>query len=225
MKRLAIFLAALAVVAVPASASAGEFTVDCEDGPSCTAGVHGEAETVELANTAGERITCTTVSGTSTQTSGTSTGSIRLTFKGCKEQVTIFKFSCNSAGQGSGIIDTGTLVTHIVNLSSFLDAPGILITNFNLTFECTGFGKKTLTGSLLGRIDITESECGKFTPFRLITFLKLFNGQQADKQVTQAGTIFDLISNNDSGGEYKTSSLTFTANTTSTLFDAEKLTC
>src|SRR3954466_1621923 len=108
MKKLTILmagvLAALAVAALPAVATAGTFTADCASGASCSATIAGGIAT--LNNTSGEKIECSTTEGTATQTNASSAGTTELTFKGCKEKISGFNFACNSTGAASGVITT-----------------------------------------------------------------------------------------------------------------------
>jgi hypothetical protein len=201
-------LTALAFAAFPALASAGEYTADCELGAGkvCTGSVSGVGGVI--ANTKNETVSCTNVEGTATVTGGTSTGTLELNFNGCRETTTIFKFSCNSAGKFSGVITTGNLVSHIVNLAdSFPNGtePGILITNVNVTFECTGFAKKTVTGNVMGSMPIAH--CNSSSASHSLSFTQFSNGHQRFTQVTRTGSVQDLTSNNH-GGEYSTSSQT-----------------
>lgn len=215
-------LTIFALAVLPAFASAGEYTADCEFGaPSpCNATITGGIS--ELINTSIEGVSCTAFSGATNVTSGSSTGTIELTFTGCRETITGFKFSCTSAGASSGQIKTGSMVYHNVNLEDISAAPGILITGVNMTFVCAGFAKKTVTGNVLGRYVIPE--CGSFRGSTTVTFGRTSPGDQTYKQVTTSGTIFDLISNNDSGGTYFTTSLTGTG-TISYMSNWVKLTC
>jgi len=198
-------LAALAFAALPAVATAGEFAADCETGASCTATVEGGA--AELVNSAGEGISCTAVSGTASVTSGSSTGSVKLAFTGCRENVTIFHFSCTNTAT-SGKIETNTLTSHNIYIEPNASTPGVLLTGVNVTFSCAGFANKTVTGSIIGHIE--NPQCGTFAASHSITFEKSANGVQKYMQVTTSGEKFDLISNNDNGGEYLTSSQTGT---------------
>jgi hypothetical protein len=216
-------MATLAFTLLPAVASAGEFTGDCKSGATCSATVAGGA--ASLGNTAGETISCTSVSGSASLTSGTSTGLIFLTFHGCKETATFFKFSCNSPGQQSGTIATGGLVAHLVYLGLATKLPaGILITNVKATFSCAGFSNKTVTGNVIG--EITNPNCGSSSTSHQVTFSSFIqHGNQQWVQVTHQGTVFDLISNNDAGGSYSTSSLVGGMNLTYQFSEAATLTC
>jgi hypothetical protein len=202
-------LAALAISALPGMASAGEFTADCETGAVCEGTISGG--TAEFVNTAGEGFKCTSIGGNATLTSGSSTGTVSLVAKGCKEQITGFGFSCNNTGV-AGEIKTGSLVGHGIYVEPEKKLPGILITNVNLTFNCAGFAKKTVTGNVIGA-DPTP-ECGVFKSQETETLSQTSPGVQQYKQVTTSGTVFDLMTNNDAGGAYLTSSLTGTATIT-----------
>jgi len=216
-------LTALAFGALPVVASAGEFTADCETGAGkvCEGIVSGGA--VVFSNTAGETIGCSSVTGIGTVTDGSSTGTVSLEASGCKETITGFKFSCNSPGQAAGKMSTGTLVAHGVYVDPNKTLPGILVTNVNMTIECAGFAKKTVTGNLIGA-DPTP-ECGVFKASETGSLQTTTHGQQQYKQVTTTGTVFDLISNNDSGGTYLTTAVTGTATVTAKAGDKVKATC
>jgi hypothetical protein len=196
-------LTALAFAALPAVGSAGEFTADCGAGATCNATVAGGA--ASLGNIAGETISCTSVSGSASLTSGSSTGTVSLTFHGCKETETIFKFSCTSVGQPTGTIATGSMVVHLVYLDDDKIRKGILITNLNVTFNCPGYSDKRVTGNVMGQI--TNPECGAFKASHRVVFAATTHGLQLFRWVTGTGTSFDLTSNNDTApGEYLTSS-------------------
>ncbi len=203
MLLVAAALTALAVAALPAVATAGEFNADCETGASCTATITGGA--AELINSAGEGISCTAVGGSGSLTSGTSTGTVKLAFTGCRENVTIFKFTCSNTGT-SGKIETNTLTSHNIYIDPNKTTPGVLLTGVNVTFTCAGFADKTVTGNIIGHI--SNPQCGTFATEHTVAFEKIANGTQKYMQVTTTGTKYDLISNNDNGGAYLTSSQT-----------------
>jgi hypothetical protein len=198
-------LAILALALVPAGASAGEFISDCETGASCSGTISGGAGT--FSNSAGETFSCTAVTGTATLTSGTSTGTVQLAGTGCVETISGFKFSCSNTAT-AGKITTNTLTWHNVYVDSNKTLPGILVTGVNVTLVCGTFVKKTFTGNLLGAK--LNPECGVFKATETGSFEQTAHGTQKYTQVTGTGTVFDLISNNDAGGAYATSSLTGT---------------
>jgi hypothetical protein len=216
-------LTALAFAALPAVASAGEYILDCETGAGkvCEGTVAGGASS--LSNGAGETITCTGVEGTATATGGTSTGTLSLIFVGCHETVTIFHFTCNSSGLAAGRIATGSLQSHVINIEHGGTTPGILVTNANVTFECTGFSKKTVTGNVIGHLE--NPQCNTFAVAHTANFTASAHGIQAYTQVTTTGTIQDLIQNNDAGGAYQTSAQVGTGTITWKAGDKVNITC
>jgi hypothetical protein len=100
--------------------------------------------------------------------------------------------------------------------------PGVLMTGVNVTFNCAGFSRKLVTGNVIGHIE--NPNCGTFQASHSISFEKSSNGVQKYMQITTAGEKFDLISNNDEGGSYLTSSQTGTGTLTYTN-NRVKLTC
>jgi hypothetical protein len=206
-------LAALAFAALPAVASAGEFTAHCENGAaSCTGTVAGGL--AELKNDKGEGIHCTSVDGKATVNNGSATGALELTFTGCVETITGFKFKCNNTGV-AGEIKTGSMVTHLIYLEHLPDTtaglkvtlPGHGTETGGVTFTCLGFAKKTVTGSVIGHI--SNPNCGTFQASHTADFADNGTvGVQRWMQATTTGSKTDLISNNDAGGAYTTSAQT-----------------
>ena len=201
-------LAALAFAALPAVASAGEFTADCENGAAtCTGAVAGGA--LQIRNDAGEGFTCNAASGKATVTNGSSTGSLELNITGCVETITGFKFKCNSTGAAAGEIKTGSMVTHLIYLEPNKQTPGIKITlpTAGVTYTCAGFGRKLVTGKVIGHI--SNPNCGTFQASHTADFAEAAGkpGVQRWLQATTTGETTDLISNNDAGGAYTTMSV------------------
>jgi hypothetical protein len=191
-------LTALAFTALPGAASAGEWEHHCTStagvAEPCVLSVAGGG--AELINDAGERISCTAVSGTGSAVTTGTTGSVKLTFTGCKETVTFFRFSCTSNGT-SGVIETNTLTTHNIYIEEATAAattPGLLLTGVNTTFTCAGFSDKTVTGNIIGHL--TNPNCSSATTSMGISFDKHSSivGTQKYEQVTTTGTVFDLTS-------------------------------
>jgi hypothetical protein len=146
MLPVAAVVAVLALAALPAFASGGEYVADCQSGAECSATLAFGVGA--LSDTSGETISCTSATGVATQISGTSTGTVQVLLHGCRETVTIFKFSCNSAGKPAGTITMNTMTTHLANLEPGSTVPGVLYTGVNMTYNCPGFATKTLTGEL-----------------------------------------------------------------------------
>lgn len=206
-------LTALAFAALPAVASAGEFPIHCASpvNGNCNSNVTGG--TAELNNTNNEGVHCTSVSGTASTVNNGSTGTAQLTFHGC----TAFGFSCNSTGQPSNTIKTNVMNSRLVYIDPGETTPGVTLSGINVTFSCAGgLVRKTVTGSIIGHFEDESKKCGQTVASMAVQFEKTINGHQKWNQVTTSGPIDDLISNNDAGGAYVTSSQTGTGTLTST---------
>jgi len=200
-------LTALALAALPAIASANTFTATCSGGAANCTGTIESTGHATLEESSGLSITCTTTTGTTTQESGKSTGTAEFVFGGCTESV--LKTQCNSTGT-SGQIKTNKLNTDLIYLEPNKTTPGVLLTGVNVTFSCPVVGlKKTVTGNVIG--DIETPACGTASASHPVQFEPgATTGSQKWTTITTAGTIFDLITNNDAGGTYATSSQTGT---------------
>jgi hypothetical protein len=185
-------LATLAFTALPSMASANEFIATCSTKANCTATIAGGAAVLE--NDAGGAVgtvSCTASTGTATIEHAKSTGSVSLSFTGCNNN----GFKCNSVGAAAGVINTGSLVSHLIYLeATTAGKKGVLLTNVNVTFECAGgLVKKTVTGNVIGEIE--EPNCGTAKASHKINFEPgAATGSQQWTQITKAGTIFDLTS-------------------------------
>ncbi len=196
-------LAALAFTALPSAASAGEWEHHCTStggvAEECT-GMTIAGGAAELSNDNHEPVSCTAVSGTASAEKTGKTGKVELSFTGCKETVTFFQFSCSNTAT-SGKITTNEMTSHNVYLEPNTAAqtkPGLLLTGANVTFECAGFAKKTVTGNIIGII--TNPNCTSAITSETIKFEKLgaaTGTTQEWEQVTTSGTFFDLISGPD----------------------------
>jgi len=194
-------LIALAFAALPALASAGEYEAHCVGAHECVGEITGGA--LSLVSDNGDTITCSAVGGTTRFTTTTTTGTDNLHLSGCREHVTFFTFQCNSAGAAAGTISVSNLTYHLISLEHGGTTPGIKFTNISVTYECTGFSKKTMTGSLVGHLE--SASCNTETKTHSVTFEQgATTGSQKYKQVTTTGTETDLIANNDAGGSYTT---------------------
>lgn len=219
----AAMLTASALAVIPAIASAGEYSADCE-----FIGCGGTIQStggIEITDTAMQQITCTSVTGNVSVTSNSSTGSVQLLFHGCKEQATIFKFSCTSPGMPSGTITTNTLVMHNVYIDPNKSTPGILVTGVNVTYNCGGgFSRKTVTGDLIGHIETPN--CGSFVANHTVTFEETFDGIPKYTSVTTFITIINKFrANNHDGGSYTETSINATAHVNYPGDNRVKLTC
>jgi hypothetical protein len=223
-------LAALVFAALPAVASAGEFEGDCENARATCEGTIDGLET-RLVNSRGEGIVCSSVGGRAIQRNASSTGEAEFIFRGCRENVTIFRFSCNNTGT-AGEIRTNRMVSHLIYLEPNTQArttPGILLTNANVTFTCAGFARKTVTGNVIGHIE--NPQCNAFAAEHRVNFEEVAGspGTQRWQQITTEGTRFDLVSNEDEpegpGSIYKTSAQSGTGTITWRAGEHVKLTC
>jgi hypothetical protein len=193
-------LTALAFAALPAVASAAEFPLHCET-VTCTSTISGGHAELRTAGSA-VGITCTTSTGTASQPNNTTTGSVQLTFHGCKD--TAFGGACTSAGQLSGTIKTNSMVSHMIYIEHNKGTPGVLLTGANVTITCLFNIKKTVTGNVIGHWDAPN--CGVTQSSHAVTFTAVTPGNQKFMQITTTGTKYDLISSDHAGGAYETAS-------------------
>jgi len=185
-------LTALAFAALPAVASAQEYTATCSAVP-CVGTVQSTGHAL-LTDDSGLGITCLTTTGTVTQAaSPSSTVSVALTFDGCKD--TVFGFECNNEGAGTGKILANTLTGHIINVGSAAQTlPGILLTGANTTFVCPALGiERTVTGNIIGTFENpTTQACKAAQTHHTITFESAGTGIQKHK--TYTGVTHNLTS-------------------------------
>jgi len=195
-------LTALALAVLPALASAEEYEAHCEGAAVCTGEITSAA--ISLRDDGGNVITCT-LGGTTNFPTGTTTATATLHLTECREHVTFFTFKCNSPGAAAGTITTANLIYHFINLEHGGTTPGVKFTNISLTFECTGFSKKTVTGSLVGLIE--TASCNTAVTTHDFFFDESGTGIQKYMQLTTTGTKTDLIVSNDAGGAYTTAAI------------------
>jgi len=182
-------LTALAFAALPMGASAVEMTATCSAVP-CV-GTIEITGFVELTDDSGLGIRCDKTGGTVTQAaSPSSTVTATITFSECNE--TAFSTECNNEGAGTKKIVTNTLTGHFITIVTN-STNGILLTGFNITFECPLFGiKKTVTGNLIGTLENKATVCGKAVTTHTIEFTEEKPGFQTHR--TWTGKTFDLTS-------------------------------
>jgi hypothetical protein len=203
-------LIALAFALLPGAASAEEAKVKCESGAPCEYTVEGGESKLSLVG--GDTLKCTSVFGAGEMinldaNNEATTGELVLLFLGCKEQSTIFHFSCSNT-ETSGSIETNTLVTHNVKLPGTTRGQGVLVTGWNTTLTCAGaFASTQLTGNLLGELDEACGHTGKEVHQ---VFNATADGQQTLK--TYTGNTYDLEAktSHSGGGSYETAALTGT---------------
>ncbi|HEX6780400.1 MAG TPA: hypothetical protein VF125_00055 [Solirubrobacterales bacterium] len=223
-------LSALAFAALPAVASAEEYEVHCPKTP-CIGTIAGTAieHTIRLENDANERIEATSLTGTtSIEASTTTTGKTELFFKGVKEKITGFNFSCNSPGAAAGEIKTGVMSTHFINLGKSPETiPAVLLTlpAAGITFTCAGFSQKTVTGNIIGTITNVAEVCNKAAAKTVVKFnIKPPNPFGTQEHETWTGKSYDLTSGTHAS-DGTTSAQTGTGNITWEVGNEPTLTC
>ena len=230
VKKLMLILAgaltAVAFAALPGAASAGTYTAHCQTGVDtvCTGSIQSTG-IFETENANGERFTCTSVTGTVIAIGGSSTGTAQLLFHGCREAVTPFKFSCKNTGT-SGTVTTNTLVTEFINTAAApATSPGVLLTGWDVTYECAGFSKKKTVGSLIGTLENAATDCGASRTNHTVAFSESATGVQAHRHITGTGTTYELTSSDDAGGEYVSTGLAGTWHINWSTGDKVNVTC
>jgi len=188
---LALAAASVMMFALPVAASANTWDMDW--------GNHAEPlpftinqETTTNLTTKGSTVTCTKVTGSGSYTT-TTTGSVQLTFHGCKSS----GVNCTTSGQSAGTIKTTVLPFHNVYAEhptpeNNNTVPGILITpgegNHFASFGCTFFGigaHVVVTGGggngggVIGEVE----KCGKLTE-SFLKFEKDAEGNQTLRKWT-----------------------------------------
>jgi hypothetical protein len=195
MKR-AMFLAAiacLAMLALPAGASAGVWHID--KAPLAFSGTGGEGKITTLP--AGLTIDCTskTMIG---EYETTTTGWVEFAYHGCTT-TTLFNPPCTTLGQSNGTIKTTKLTFHNVLLTG--NKVGILITPNHATgiyahYACPG-AQITISGN--GALGEVNKNCGDKAASTTLTFASIEPGVPAHTQVTGKGTIYRLQSSTNGG--------------------------
>jgi hypothetical protein len=184
-------LTALAFAALPAVASAGEPQIDPANGvfPLTFTMAGGLSE---FRAEGQETFTCKKSKGTGKYTNAT-TGELERTLEECTASGT----PCTSTGAASGVITTGTSVFHNIYVEPNKTTPAILITpptgGTFASFKCAfGLVSFTITGNgLIG--DLEKPTCAAPGPTKTATLNFTATGaSQTWKQITTAGTVFDL---------------------------------
>lgn len=220
-------LSVLVLAALPAVASAGEYEMHCPVAP-CVGTVSGSnvEHMIELETDNGERFDVSAIDGTiKIGAATTTTATVELEFTHIYETFTGFRFTCSSIGAPAGVIRTGPITTHFVNLMHGGTKPGVLLTNINVTYTCGGgFSSKTLTGGLIGAL--TQANCNVAAATNQIAFNSVGGPPRTQeyKQVTGTGTLFDLMSGPHSGAS-KTWAITAQLNVTWQAGNKPTLTC
>jgi hypothetical protein len=166
MSKMMLFAAgalmALAFASLAGTAAAKETKLKCEGTGACTFTASGGATTLSIVG--GDTIKCEAMSGSGEVTGlnaerESSTAIAQLLFSGCKEQNTIFHFTCSNTTT-AGSVTTNVITVHGIALPSGTEA-GSLLTNVGVTLTCAGgFSSTQFTGGMLGE---SEGKCNTGT--------------------------------------------------------------
>jgi len=187
---LALAAASVAMFALPAVASAGEWVLD-PAGAAFTASSNGPTT---LTTNNNETVNCTGSTGSGKYNAGSgTTGTVELTFTGCTES--IFGTSCSNTATAGTITTTSNLAFTNVYLSDNKETPGTTIAGVGAekhfaTFTCAGGSVKiVVTGSLLGH---SEAPCKTVSKELKNTFESTAHGVQKYMKVTGTEAAEDL---------------------------------
>jgi hypothetical protein len=190
MMLLAISVVSAAFFVMPAVASATSAHLSATSAFTVTPNGVTELET-----TGGEKITCSGGVKGSGAFQTTTTGTLSLTFHGCKA----FGFAnCTTAGQPEGTIATTALSVHLITPEPKGQHAGVLITpptgGSFAHFSCIGINKVVTGNGVIGTI--TSPTCGApGTTTAVLSFEQAATGIQ--KHTTHTGVNYHL----ESGGQ------------------------
>jgi hypothetical protein len=200
MMLLALGLLAFASAALPAAASAGEPVIDAKAFPLkfTSSGTHAE-----LRAASEPTITCTASTGSGSYASST-TGTISLTFTGCKTP-NVFNAECHSTGQGNGTIVVASSVFHNIYVTDNKTTPGVLITapsgGVFTTMTCATFFTTTIAGNgIIGHLE--SPKCGATSSTGVLNFTAT-EATQTFRQITATGTEYSLTAQTSGGTAVK----------------------
>jgi hypothetical protein len=200
---LALAAISAAMFALPAVASAGEWSLDPAGGKFPVSFNLSSSTTTTLTTDDGSglKVTCSTATGSGKQVTSTTSEEVTLTFSGCKEN--LFGSSCTSTGQTSGTIKTTDLVGHNVILEKGPpEVRGVLLTpnaGHFATFDCLGFFHIVVGGNgIIGEMT-APTTCGAVANTATVKYESPTTGTQKWTQVTTTGTKFNLTSSVNSG--------------------------
>jgi hypothetical protein len=197
---LALAAASAALFSLPVVASAGEWKIDCPNKePTCaftTSGLHAELRTLDEPT-----ITCAANTGSGTATNEGTTGTLEVTFTGCKA---LGFFSCNTFGAASGTIKLASSVSHNIYLEDSKTKLGTLVTPATTTLICPGISSLNVSGTVIG--ELTQG-CNVESQTFNVTFAAAASDEKTQKweQITRTGeTKYDLTAPTE-GGPARTS--------------------
>jgi len=189
-------LTALAFMALAGAASAKETKLKCEGAGECTFTVDPNlAVEPEFSLLGGDTVKCKGGASGSGAVTGldanreSTTSTVQLLFKECKEQNTIFHFNCQNTAT-NGNITTNVMTVHNIALPGTPNEAGVLLTNAGVSFSCAGgFVPTVVTGNVIGEY---ENKCGSTSTGKQLklNFTVAAHGTQTDR--TYTGTSYDL---------------------------------
>ncbi len=192
MSKKLILLAVAAVSAVlfalPAVASAETWHITKAE--KFTA--HGGHALLTVDMPEATEITCQSNTATGEYENTTTGKNLVLTFHQCEVAGTGGFIPCNTPGLPSGTIRTTALTFH--NIMVEKEKPAILITPNNghfATFNCPFIHINVRGNGIIGEV---EKKCGESSKEAGLSFTSVDTGTQTWRQITTAGTVFDLTS-------------------------------
>ncbi len=200
---LALSAISAAMFALPAVASAGEWSLDPASGSFPVAfNLASIGNTTLTTDGSSLKVTCTSAAGNGSQTSATTSSNVTLTFSGCTEN--LFGSKCTSTGQASGSIKTTDLIGHNVILEKGPpEVRGILLTpnaGHFASFSCGGgLVAVVVNGNgIIGEMT-APTTCGAVQKTATVKYESPATGTQKWTQVTTTGTKFALTSSQNGG--------------------------
>jgi hypothetical protein len=201
---LALAAISAAMFALPAVASAGEWSLDSASGKyPVNFKLSSTGSTILTTDDGtGLKVTCKSAGGSGIQESATTSKEVTLTFSECTEN--LFSSKCTTSGQTAGTIKTTDLTGHNVKLEpSPSTLRGVLLTpkeGHFATFTCAGglFSLKVGGTGIIGEL-ISPTACNAVSNVATVTFQTVGEGTQKWTQVTTTGSKFDLTASKNGG--------------------------
>jgi hypothetical protein len=191
---LTAILTAMAITAIPATASAAGWDIDVEGGTVPLKFTVASNE-VKFTMALGTTLSCTKVAG-SGQYLTTTEGSLEFTFNGCQRGG---GEECHSKGALFGEVTSTSLAFHNIMAEStvqvFNGIPGILITGNNnhfATLECALTTAEVIGNGVIGIMTAPVCATAAWSPTATVNFASTKPGQQEYKQVETTGTVYDF---------------------------------
>lgn len=183
VRLMALLVSAFALLALPASASAGEWKTVPASG-NFPLKFTGKAGAVKMSDTVAGFLSCASLTGSGEYTTQT-TGFVSWTLQNCVDVET--GTPCTTSGQAPGTIVLPTAPFHNVYLEPNKTTPGTLT-----TVPVGGWGKFTCNGgSLLVEIggngligDLASPKCGETTAAATLVYEAKASGEQKWKTIT-----------------------------------------